>query len=256
LIQHKLVLPAALLLFTLTSAGCSQVRQAVGVDKAPPNEFEVSSRAPLNIPPDYALRPPLTGGIRQKNSRPSQQARQSVFNSNQSGVTTASLERRSAEDGRSLGELALLKEANALDADDGIRNQVDRESMPVRKKKRTFADALMFWKKDKNTGDPLDAQSEADRLGAVAPVNRRVEVPPPPPRQVIAQAPTTGSAPAPAQTAPTAAPAPVEVTGPLVPADPNFADLIMTWDDPDVRRSRPAKQVRRVTIERKKRSIF
>ena len=50
------VFPAMLLL-----AGCTGIRQAIGLDQTAPDEFAVESRAPLTIPPDFDLRPPQPG---------------------------------------------------------------------------------------------------------------------------------------------------------------------------------------------------
>jgi hypothetical protein len=44
--------------------GCAEMRRAVGMDQVGPDEFAVESRAPLTIPPDFALRPPQPGAPR------------------------------------------------------------------------------------------------------------------------------------------------------------------------------------------------
>ena len=44
--------------------GCSDLRAALGMDRAGPDEFAVESRAPLLIPPDFDLRPPQPGAPR------------------------------------------------------------------------------------------------------------------------------------------------------------------------------------------------
>ena len=53
----------ALLCVGLLNA-CSDTRAALGLDKAPPDEFAVFSRAPLSLPPDFGLRPPAPGPLR------------------------------------------------------------------------------------------------------------------------------------------------------------------------------------------------
>jgi hypothetical protein len=45
----------------LFMAGCSDLRQAIGMDRVGPDEFAVESRAPLTIPPEFDLRPPQPG---------------------------------------------------------------------------------------------------------------------------------------------------------------------------------------------------
>ena len=39
--------------------GCSSARDIVGLSKQSPDEFEVVTRAPLSLPPDYGLRVPV-----------------------------------------------------------------------------------------------------------------------------------------------------------------------------------------------------
>jgi len=45
-------------------AGCQQTRQALGLEKTAPDEFQVVARAPLSLPPDYNLLPPQPGVAR------------------------------------------------------------------------------------------------------------------------------------------------------------------------------------------------
>jgi hypothetical protein len=47
------------LLVVLTA--CGGAREKFGLDKPPPDEFRVQSRAPLSMPPDINLRPPQQG---------------------------------------------------------------------------------------------------------------------------------------------------------------------------------------------------
>jgi hypothetical protein len=44
--------------------GCSNWKQAIGIEPTSPDEFAVESRAPLTIPPDFDLRPPAPGSAR------------------------------------------------------------------------------------------------------------------------------------------------------------------------------------------------
>lgn len=58
--------------------GCAGFKQAIGLEAAAPNEFEVESQAPLTIPPDFALRPPHPGEKRPQGASPSAQARRAM----------------------------------------------------------------------------------------------------------------------------------------------------------------------------------
>jgi hypothetical protein len=48
----------------LALSGCTGFKQAIGLEPTMPDEFEVVSRAPLTIPPDFDLRPPKPGAPR------------------------------------------------------------------------------------------------------------------------------------------------------------------------------------------------
>jgi Protein of unknown function (DUF3035) len=47
-----------------TLAGCDSVKQAIGLESVPPDEFAIETQAPLTIPPDFDLRPPKPGAPR------------------------------------------------------------------------------------------------------------------------------------------------------------------------------------------------
>jgi hypothetical protein len=57
--RSKMVpLTAALLVGSVALAGCSAVRDTLGSNKYPPDEFMVVAKTPLIIPPEYNLNPP------------------------------------------------------------------------------------------------------------------------------------------------------------------------------------------------------
>jgi hypothetical protein len=146
-------------LFLLLLTGCEGVRRSLGIDKSPPDEFQVYSRAPLVLPPDYGLRPPQPGAARPQDVTPSQQARQTVFRAGET-QTPANL----AGGNRSPGELALLKEAGAGNVDPGIRQLVNEESTRLLEADRSFVDKLLFWRKPEEPGTVIDAQKEQQRI--------------------------------------------------------------------------------------------
>ena len=54
-------------LLPLALAGCgsgSDISRTFGLTRDAPDEFQVTTRAPLSMPPDYALRPPRPGAPR------------------------------------------------------------------------------------------------------------------------------------------------------------------------------------------------
>ena len=55
-------------------AGCQNTKEMLGLTKRSPDEFQVVSRAPLSMPPDYSLRPPTPGAPRPQEGTVQQQA--------------------------------------------------------------------------------------------------------------------------------------------------------------------------------------
>jgi len=159
----------ALLLASLAGlgglAGCKSASQALGITKVQPDEFRVVTKAPLTIPPDYALRPPMPGEPRPQELQPESVARQAL------------LGERNAE-ARSEGERLLATRAGADKADPLVRFMVDDEFGSLAHKDKGFADWVMFWRKGQpatapaesaavagaETSTPIDPASEARRI--------------------------------------------------------------------------------------------
>ncbi len=104
----------------LTVSGCKSLGNAIGVGKQPPDEFAVVSKAPLAMPPDFALRPPQPGAERPQEMSPQVRAEQTVFGT---GATAPA-----AREGTSPGETSLLTQSGADRSDAAIRDQVDNEA--------------------------------------------------------------------------------------------------------------------------------
>ncbi|WP_304171774.1 DUF3035 domain-containing protein [Phenylobacterium aquaticum] len=146
-------------------AGCQSTRKALGMTKVTPDEFRVVAKAPLVVPPDYALRPPAPGEPRPQELQPESAARAALL-----GV-------REAQD-RSDGEKMLVAKAGADKADPLIRFVVDDENGDIAHKDKSWADRVMFWKAGQpkaagptmaegDTPAPVDAVSEEARIKTV-----------------------------------------------------------------------------------------
>src|ERR1051326_866829 len=75
------VLHAVLGLCVCTSvlSGCDALRNAAGLNKKSPDEFAVTTKAPLVIPPDFNLRPPTPGAPPSNTRDPSTNAELALF---------------------------------------------------------------------------------------------------------------------------------------------------------------------------------
>ncbi|MCR5877855.1 DUF3035 domain-containing protein [Phenylobacterium sp. J367] len=158
---NRVIVATAFMAAAAGLAGCQSTSKALGMSKVTPDEFRVVTKAPLVVPPDYALRPPALGEPRPQELQPESAAR------------TALLGQREAQV-RSDGEKLLAAKAGAEKADPLIRYVVDDEFGDVAHKDKSFADRVMFWKAQEpttatagaqdNTPTPVDAQSEEERV--------------------------------------------------------------------------------------------
>lgn len=151
---------SSLLLVALLSAGtlsaCSNAKETLGLTRSSPDEFAVVKRAPLEMPPDYSLRPPRPGAPRPQEQSMNDQARTVVFGSDEEAA------RRSAP---ANGKSALLQEAGATSDDPNIRNVVDREAQVVDKSKKPVVERLFGIKRAGTQEDGvIDPKEEAARL--------------------------------------------------------------------------------------------
>lgn len=164
--MHRPRVAAAIVLgVALSLPGCSDVRQAIGIEKKQgPDEFMVTSRRqPLALPPDYALRPPEPGAPARNEELVAEEARRTVF-----GAAAASQMRSdTATPGfkrLSDGEVSLLRAAGALGVDPNIRYVVDRETSDQIAGSKTIVDEILFWRRPETSEKLVDAGAEAERL--------------------------------------------------------------------------------------------
>ena len=146
-------------------AGCSDdARQRIGLGSEPPDEFAVVTRAPLALPPDYALRPPAPGARRPQEAEIRSQVRRTLIESATRSVAPA--------DKPSQGEAALLMRMGADRADPAIRGEVDAESARLADASTGFIDSIIFWRQPEPPGEVVDAKQEAQRLESNAALGR------------------------------------------------------------------------------------
>ncbi|MBB6254674.1 DUF3035 domain-containing protein [Nitrospirillum iridis] len=124
--------------------GCDSLDYLFGGSRPTPDEFRVLARAPLEVPPDFNLRPPQPGSPRPQEIVKETRATSTVFGA----ATTEATAVASATANQSKGEAALVAKAGADQADPQIRKIVDKEWPGVVVGDRSFLDSLMFWKGD------------------------------------------------------------------------------------------------------------
>lgn len=174
MLRHRALIVAAAVALGLSVglSGCGEARKSLGWDKSAPDEFRVVSRAPLALPPDFALRPPEPGAAPTNETSVREQAQVALLGKRLSSASTGE---------HSSGEAALLKAAGADKVVPGIRAIVNSETSALAQADKPFTDKLVFWREPApTTGPVVDAQQETKRLRE---------------NQALGQSPTTGETP-------------------------------------------------------------
>ncbi len=146
-----------------TLTACGDVKQQLGFTREAPDEFTVLSRAPLTIPPDFALRPPKPGAVRPQEGTEKDAARDALLGKSRQSARAYA---KALETDTSLtaGEKELLTKSAAYEADPNIRAIVDQETTTLAMEKASFTDHLVFWEDRSYKGTAVDAAKEQKRL--------------------------------------------------------------------------------------------
>lgn len=152
-------LPVAILLTAtaLPLIGCSDssgLARTFGMTRDAPDEFTVTTRAPLSMPPDFALRPPRPGAPRPQEQSERRKAEETL-------VPQTALE--TPQTAGSPGQAALLQASGPAVSGD-IRQNVDADTRAVQAANESFVDRLLFWRRPDPPGIAVDPQKEAQRL--------------------------------------------------------------------------------------------
>ncbi|MCS6891668.1 MAG: DUF3035 domain-containing protein [Rhodovarius sp.] len=160
--------PLALLaLLTLPLAGCGpELARSFGFTRDAPDEFQVTTRAPLSMPPSLAELPPPRPGAPRPQEVPVRVQAEALFNpaAARGGAGGAPL---------SPGEAALLAAAGQAAPRD-IRERIDAEAVRLNAPARDLTERLMFWRDPPEPGTPVDPVREAQRLRENAALGRDV----------------------------------------------------------------------------------
>jgi hypothetical protein len=150
------VLRAAACASLVCLAGCgTDLSRTFGFTRDAPDEFTVTTRAPLSMPPNYDLRPPRPGAVRPQELSELQQA--------QATLAPEAALNGPANGAPSPGQSALLAATGTPTPPRDIRNRVDSEAQ-LDAPSRSFADRLMFWKSPPPAGTAVDPVRESARL--------------------------------------------------------------------------------------------
>jgi len=175
---------ALLAVAAVALTGCDTLRSAAGMDKTAPDEFAVTTKAPLVIPPDYNLLPPRPGAVPTNQVEPTEAAENALFG-NDAATIASQLPNSYSE-----SEKMLLANAKVQNIDPHIRQNLVSDYKNMVGADDGFTKDILFWqapKKDE-TNAPLDADKEAkkidgQRAGQPPAPGAQPGNPPPPPKE-------------------------------------------------------------------------
>lgn len=156
----------------LSACGEGSVGEKLGIERKPPDEFRVLSRPPLNIPPEFNLRPPSDGSDYTGLETPaSKVAEETVFGSSVDDTNESTLRPGNAEtavmpvessDAASGTDQNFLNRAGASTANPSIRKIIRQESGTTGyEEEKSTLDILG----SENPREPMvDAEKEKARL--------------------------------------------------------------------------------------------
>lgn len=148
------LLAAAAIALTLPS--CASIARATGATKSTPNEFNILTKAPLVVPPEYNLRPPQAGQSRPEDSYSSQVARDVLLGDIDDAEP-------------SQGEVMLMTQAGVGRANPEVRAVIDGQNS-VEHKSDGLTERLLFWRDGQapiGAQTPIDPDIEARRLESI-----------------------------------------------------------------------------------------
>ncbi len=137
-------------------SGCSSVRDIVGASDESPDEFAVMTRAPLSIPSELTLPPPMPGAQRPQEVAATKQAQRAVL-----GDDTIMSDTQISD-----SENSLLQNAGAAQTDPNIRSTVNQETEEMHRRNQPVAQKLLSLTKDDTPASAtiVDAKKELERI--------------------------------------------------------------------------------------------
>ncbi len=151
-------------------AGCGSggdTSRRFGLTRDAPDEFAVTTRAPLSMPPALGSLPaPRPGAVRPQELDTRRQA--------EAALSPSSALRTGGGNARASGGESALLAAAGQPVNSDIRRRVDEESLRLDQPERSFVDNIMFWRKDDPAGTVVDPRRESQRLRENAALGRDV----------------------------------------------------------------------------------
>jgi hypothetical protein len=142
--------------------GCESLRESAGLTKKSPDEFAVTTKAPLVIPPDFNLHPPAPGAAPTNATDPTTTAQTALFSSTDTATVAANL-----TGNFSSGERMLLANAGVQNSDPSIRQQLQSDRPDMQSADAAFTARLFATPVSSSNG--VIAAAQANPVATPAP---------------------------------------------------------------------------------------
>ena len=163
--MRKSVPTLVLLAAAVSLCGCQSVRDTLGLTRKSPDEFAVTTKAPLIVPPGYNLRPPAPGAAPTNALATDAQAQAAMFGAGDTATIAANI-----QGSYSPAERMLLATAGINRVDPGIREQLQSDQTNMQGADPGFTARLLGATPQPNNGQPINANAEVERrVGASKP---------------------------------------------------------------------------------------
>lgn len=154
--MRQLITLTALIAASASMTACASASKRLGLTTTAPNEFNILTKAPLVVPPEYNLLPPRVGASSSENNYTQESARKALIGDIDDTEPTR-------------GEIVLMTKAGVGRANQEVRIEIDGQNS-VERKSSSFSDRVLFWQNGSvkmPNGSPLDPELEAKRLESV-----------------------------------------------------------------------------------------
>jgi hypothetical protein len=156
--MRKAVFPGLVLFAAAALSGCTYLRDAAGMTKKPPDEFAVTTKAPLIVPPGYNLMPPSPGAAPTNALATDAQAQAAMFGAGDTATIAANI-----PGNYSPAERMLLATAGVNRVDPGIREQLQSDQAGMQGADPGFTARLLGTAPQPNNGQVINANTELER---------------------------------------------------------------------------------------------
>jgi hypothetical protein len=163
--RKTLILTAGL---AMALAGCTSFREMAGLQKRSPDEFAVTTKAPLVIPPNFNLRPPMPGAPPTNQLDPGATAEEALFSTADPQTVAAGM-----RGNYSMSEKLLLANAGVQNADPGVRSKLAADSRSIQNANRSFTDKVLGASATPDTGRPVNADAEVTKRSGKTPAPKK-----------------------------------------------------------------------------------